>query len=78
MAEGYNHYMGKYELSFIFKDTSVPPPLKVWAPQYNRSCQELLQAKCDQLEKQGVLVDPAEANIDVCHLSPIMIQQKGR
>ena len=78
MTGGYNHYMGNYELSFVFKDTSVPPPLKVWAPQYNRGCQELLQAKYDQLESQGVLIDPAEVNVDVRHLSPIMIQQKGR
>ena len=78
MSGGYNHRMGKYELSFVFKDTSTPPPLKVWAPQYNRSCQDLLQAKCDQLEQQGVLIDPMEANIDILHLSPIMIQQKGR
>ena len=78
MTEGYNHSMGEYEISFVFKETSSPPPLKVWAPQYNRSCQELLQAKCDQLERQGVLVDPMEAQVDVLHLSPIMIQQKGR
>ena len=78
MTEGYNHSMGKYELSFVFKETSSPPPLKVWAPQYNRTCQELLQAKCDQLEEQGVLVDPMDAGVDIRHLSPIMIQQKGR
>ena len=54
MTGGYNHYMGRYELSFTFKDTSTPPPLKVWVPQYNRTCQELLQAKCDQLEQQGL------------------------
>ena len=69
--------MGRYEASFVFKSTSSPPPLKVWIPQYNRSCQELLQAKCNQLEIQGVLVDPMSVYIDVLHLSPIMIQQKG-
>ena len=69
--------MGEYSVSFVFKSTSSPPPLKVWAPQYNRGCQELLQAKCDQLESQGVLVDPLKEKVDVLHLSPIMIQQKG-
>ena len=78
MTGGYNHKMGNYELSFAFKETSAPPPLKVWAPQYNRTCQELLQAKCDQLQRQGVLVDPAEVDVDIKHVSPIMIQQKGR
>ena len=78
LKEGYNHRMGRYEVSFVFKESSKPPPLKVWAPQYNKSCQDLLQAKCDQLESQGVLVDPMEADVDIMHLSPIMIQQKGR
>ena len=78
LTEGYNHAMGHYEVSFAFKDTLAPPPLKVWAPQYSRSCQELLQAKCDELELQGVLVDPMEVNTQILHLSPIMIQQKGQ
>ena len=77
LTTGYNHRMGEYSVSFVFKSTSSPPPFKVWAPQYNRGCQELLQAKCDQLESQGVLVDPLKEKVDVLHLSPIMIQQKG-
>ena len=78
LTYGYNHKLGYYEVSFVFKDSSKPPPLKVWAPQYNKSCQDLLQAKCDQLEAQGVLKDPMDEGIDILHLSPIMIQQKGR
>ena len=78
LSDGYNHRMGHYEASFVFKQNTHPPPLKVWVPQYNRSCQELLQAKSDQLEEQGVLIDPAESNTNILHLSPIMIQQKGR
>ena len=78
LSVGYNHHAGRYSASFSFKESSKPPPLKVWAPQYNRSCSELLQAKCDQLEIQGVLVDPAKHGIDIKHVSPIFIQQKGR
>ena len=37
LSGGYNHRMGKYEVSFVFKDSSKPPPLKVWAPHYNKS-----------------------------------------
>ena len=70
--------LGKYIASFSFKDNSKPPPLKVWVPQYNRACAELLQAKCDQLEAQGVLADPAELGIDIKHVSPTLIQQKGQ
>lgn len=78
LSGGYNHKQGWFEAKFGFKDNSKPPPLKVWTPQYNRSCLDLLQAKCDQLQSQGVLADPAELGIDVKHVSPIMIQQKGR
>ena len=58
LSEGYNHHMGTYEVSFMFKDSSKPPPLKVWAPNYNKSCQDLL-------ESQGVLQDPMEAEVDI-------------
>ena len=75
---GYNQSMGKYIASFSFKDNSKPPPLKVWVSQYNRACAELLKAKCDQLESQGVLADPEVLGIDIKHVSPTLIQQKGR
>ena len=78
LSRGYNHERGKYVASFGFKENSKPPPLKVWTPQYNRACLELLQAKCDQLETQGVLADPASLGINVKHVSPTLIQQKGR
>ena len=38
----------------------------------------MLQAKCDQLEAQGVLVDPKLHDVTVLHVSPSWIQQKGR
>ena len=78
LSTGYNQQAGRYYATFGFKENSKPPPLKVWAPQYNRSCSELLQAKCDQLETMGVLADPSELRIDIKHVSPIFIQQKGR
>lgn len=55
-----------------------PPPHKIWTPQYNRKCATLHQSKCDQLEEQGVLADPAEYGINVHHVSPCFIQQKTR
>ena len=78
LNEGYNHKAGKYLVRLGFKKENKPPPAKVWAPQYNRTCSDLLQAKCDQLERQGVLTDPKKHNIDIRHVSPIFIQQKGR
>ena len=53
LTQGYNHHMGQYSVSFVFKDTSSPPPLKVWAPQYNRTCQELLYAR--YMEWNGIM-----------------------
>ena len=78
LTGGYNHKAGRFNSSFCFKDSNKPPPYKVWAPQYNRECSELLQAKCDQLEAQGVLADPNKHGIQIQHVSPIFIQQKGR
>jgi hypothetical protein len=75
---GYNQKGGRHYGSFTFKDQNKPPPNKVWAPQYNRVCADLHQAKCDELEEQGVLLDPKEYNIDILHVSPSFIQQKGR
>ena len=75
---GYNQKFGRHFGSFSFKDHNKPPPTKVWAPQYNRTCADLHQAKCDELEEAGVLVDPKEHNIDILHVSPSFIQQKGR
>ena len=40
--------------------------------------EDLLQAKCDKLERQGVLQDPKRHGVDVRHVSPCFIQQKAR
>ena len=55
-----------------------PPPTRVFWPQYNKKCTDLQQAKCDELEAQGVLVDPKLHGIPVLHVSPSWIQQKGK
>ena len=73
---GYNHKSGQFYADFIF--SNKPPPTKVFVPQYNRKCSDLQQAKCDELEAQGVLVDPKLHDISVLHVSPSWIQQKGR
>ena len=78
LKEGCTGIPKPYYAKFSFKKDTQPPPVKVWAPQYNQKCQSLLQAKCDQLEREGVLVDPQTYNIDVRHVSPSFIQQKGR
>ena len=67
-----------YESSLNFKVEQQAPPFRLWVPQYNKKCQDLLQNKCDQLEMQGVLADPIKNNITVRNVSPCFIQQKAR
>jgi len=76
LRQGYNHTAGRFYAEFTF--SNKPPPTRVFTPQYNKKCADSLQAKCDQLEQQGVLVDPKRHDISVIHVSPSWIQQKGR
>ena len=76
LTEGYNHHAGEFYARFTF--TTKPPPTRVFVPQYNKRCSSIQQAKCDELEAQGVLVDPKTHGIPVLHVSPSWIQQKGR
>ena len=77
MLEGFRDTANPYRATFTFRKENRPPPFKIWVPNFNRRCQDLLQAKCDQLEQQGVLVDPQQHNIPIRHVSPSFITQKG-
>ena len=70
-------YLG-YEAKINFRQETQAPPYKLWAPQFNRKCQDLLQSKCDELEHEGVLADPIDHGINVRNVSPCFIQQKAR
>ena len=76
LSGGYNHKAGQFFANFEFK--KEPPPIKVFTPQFSRRCQDLQQAKCDEMENMGVLVDPKLHNIPILHVSPSWIQQKAR
>ena len=78
MKDGFRDDDSPYRASFSFRKESRPPPFKIWAPQYNQRCLDLLQAKCDQLEGQGVLVDPKQVQEDVRNVSPCFVTQKAR
>ena len=78
MTDGFKDEDSPYRASFSFRKESRPPPFKIWAPQYNQRCLDLLQAKCDQLEGQGVLVDPKQVQEDVRNVSPCFVTQKAR
>ena len=79
LREGFVDEKNPYRATFSFRKEHQPPPFKVWAPQFNTKCTSLLQAKCDQLEEQGVMRDPKKhPNIDIRSVSPCMITQKAR
>ena len=61
-----------------FNKEKPAPAHKLWAPQFNRKCQDLLQAKCDELERQNVLADPHKHKVTIKTVSPCFITQKGR
>ena len=79
MSGGFYDAENPYQATFSFRDENRAPPYKVWAPQYSRQCQDLMQAKCDDLEREGILVDPSKySGVDVRLVHPSFIQQKGR
>ena len=77
MSGGYTNKTNPYLATFSFREEKMAPPYKIWVPQFNRGCQDLMQDKCDQLVEQGVLVDAKEYGIDIRYVSPCFIQQKG-
>ena len=78
LREGFKDVENPYEATFSFRKDNRPPPFKIWVPQYNQRCQDLLQAKFDELEEQGVVVEPNQHKIQVRHASPCFITQKAR
>ena len=69
LSEGYCKKSQPHEATFSFRKENKAPPYKIWVPQFNRRCQDLLQSKCDELEASGVLVDPKEHGNDNRHQS---------
>ena len=78
LTEGFKDEDNPYEATFSFRRENRPPPYKIWVPQYNQRCQDLLQAKLDEMEGQGVVVEPNQHKVEVKHASPCFITQKAR
>ena len=78
LTEGYTNAKDPYEASFTFKKESMAPPFKIWCPEYNTRCKDLMQAVCDKLENQGILKDPKSNGVTIRTVSPCMIRQKAR
>ena len=78
MSGGFHDPVNPYFATFAFRGENMTPPYKVWSPSFNRKNQDLLQAKCDDLEREGIMADPSKHGIDVRLVSPSFIQQKGR
>ena len=77
MSGGFQDDENPYYATFSFRDENRAPPHKVWTPQFNRKCQDLMQSKCDELENAGILRDPSKCSENVRLVSSSFIQQKG-
>ena len=79
MTGGFKDDKNPYYATFGFRDENRTPPTKDWAPQFSRQCRDLMQAKCDELERQGIMADPSKVpNCNVRTVSSTFIQQKAR
>ena len=81
MRNGFLDGKSPYRASFSFRQEHKAPPFKVYAPQFNRQCLDLVQAMCDKLEAENVLIDPSngpEGEVPIHHVSPHFITQKAR
>ena len=78
MEGGFKDDDNPYEATFSFRKENRPPPFKIWVPQYNQRCQDLLQAKMDEMEGQSILVEPKQHKVEIRHASPCFITQKAR
>ena len=78
LSQGYNAKSGRYFAKLNFKPDVLPESKICPIPLYNSKCANLQQALMDELERQHVLVDPQQYNINVKKISPSFILQKGR
>ena len=58
MSGCYQNNEHPYLTTFSFRWENKAPPFRIWVAQFGRQCKYLIQAKCDQLEEQGVLLAP--------------------
>ena len=71
----YNGRSGKFRHRINMSD-SLPPQRRGRVPMYNRSNLEDLQAKFDELHKQGVFIRPEELEITAEYVSPSFLVRK--
>ena len=78
LAGGYNGASGNFEVDFNFTGGVPPTPDHHSTPPYNLGKDDILmQAKIDNLEKQGVVVKVAETNIIPKYAAPYMLSLKN-
>ena len=55
MTGEYTNKDHPYLTTFSFREENMAPPYKIWVPQFNRGCQDLMQDKCcDTMTVSGV------------------------
>ena len=75
---GYNGFSGKHKVRLQFADENRPRMSKVHIPSWCGKNDEIKQRKMDDLEKQGVLLDPYKEDIQIKLISPSFLRIKAR
>ena len=78
LTVGYNGFSGQHFVSLQFADDNRPKMNKCHIPKWAGKHDVVKQKKMDQLEEQGVLVDPYQHKIPIKMISPSFLRVKAR
>ena len=78
LSQGYNGKSGKHTVQLRFADESRPQMAKCHIPRWSGKDDQIKQKKMDDLERQGVLLDPYKENIPIKLISPSFLRIKAR
>ena len=78
LSVGYNGKLGPHVVKLRFADDNRPQMSKCHIPRWAGKDDKMKQLKMDDLERQGVLIDPYKANIPIKLISPSFLRVKAR
>ena len=78
LSGGYNGQSGDYDVSFEWINGVPPPPHRGTVPTYQSRLEDrqVMQAKLDDLEKEGIVIKAADVGINIRYTSPSMLARK--
>ena len=78
LSTGYNGFSGQHLVRLQFADENRPRMSKCHVPSWCGKNDDVKQKKMDDLEKQGVLLDPYKENVQIKLISPSFLRTKAR